>query len=248
MNEVLILGVAAFLAGALNAVAGGGSFLTLPALVFTGVPPVVANATGTLALLPGYLSGAWAYRDVIRSASRIRMSHLIGLSLVGGMAGAFLLLFTSSEGFERLVPWLLLAATLLFMAGPALSRRFARGSPAPRAAGAGGLFAISVYGGYFNGGLGILLMAFFGLVGERNLHVSIGLKNVVSTLLTAVAVVVYIAGGLIEWDSVWVMMASATAGGYAGAKLAQRMPVAYVRGFVVLVGLVMTVVFFRRIL
>lgn len=246
MNDVLILGAAAFLAGALNAVAGGGSFLTLPALVFTGVPPVVANATGTLALLPGYLSGAWAYRDAIRASKGMRMSQLIGLSVVGGIAGALLLLFTSSEGFERLVPWLLLAATVLFIAGPAVSRRFAERAPVPRVGGAG-LFAISVYGGYFNGGLGILLMSFFGLVGERNLHVSIGLKNVVSTVLTAVAVVVYIAGGLIEWDSVWLMMVSATAGGYAGARLAQRMPVKFVRWFVVLVGLSMTVVFFLRL-
>lgn len=246
MNDVLILCAAAFLAGALNAVAGGGSFLTLPALVFTGVPPVVANATGTLALLPGYLSGAWAYRDAIRASQGMRMSQLIGLSLLGGVAGALLLLFTSREGFERLVPWLLLAATLLFMMGPALSRRLAQRAPRPGAGGVG-LFAISVYGGYFNGGLGILLMSFFGLIGERNLHVSIGLKNVVSTLLTAVAVVVYIAGGLIEWTSVWVMMVSATVGGYAGARLAQRMPVAWLRGFVVLVGLSMTVVFFLRL-
>lgn len=246
MNDVLILCAAAFLAGALNAVAGGGSFLTLPALVFTGVPPVVANATGTLALLPGYLSGAWAYRDAIRASQGMRMSRLIGLSLLGGIAGAVLLLFTSSEGFARLVPWLLLAATLLFMAGPAVSRRLAQRAPRPGAGGVG-LFAISVYGGYFNGGLGILLMAFFGLVGERNLQVSIGLKNLVSTLLTAVAVVVYIVGGLIDWSSVWVMALSATAGGYAGARLAQRLPVAFVRGFVVLVGLSMTVVFFLRL-
>lgn len=246
MNDVLILCAAAFFAGALNAVAGGGSFLTLPALVFTGVPPVVANATGTLALLPGYLSGAWAYRGAIRASGGLRMSHLIGLALLGGIAGALLLLFTSSEGFERLVPWLLLAATVLFMVGPAVSRRFAERAPAPRAGNAG-LLAISIYGGYFNGGLGILLMAYFGLIGERNLHASIGLKNVVSTLLTAVAVAVYMAGGLIEWDSVWVMMVSATAGGYAGARLAQRMPVTFVRWFVVLVGLAMTVVFFLRL-
>lgn len=129
MFETALLLTAAFVAGALNAVAGGGSFLTLPALVFTGMPPVVANATGTVALLPGYLAGAWGFREDTAPPPGLSMRLLVALSLAGGAAGAALLLVTPEATFRRVVPWLLLAATALFAFGPWLRQRLAGGVP-----------------------------------------------------------------------------------------------------------------------
>lgn len=245
MADILLLLAAAFVAGALNAVAGGGSFLTLPALVFTGVPPVVANATGTVALLPGYLAGAWGFREDTAPPPGLSMRLLVALSLAGGGAGAALLLVTPEATFRRVVPWLLLAATALFAFGPWLRQRLAGGAPSPFKAVAG-LLAVAAYGGYFNGGLGILLLALFGLLGQTSLHAMNGLKNGVSALLTAIAVAIYAAGGVVQWPQALVMMLAATAGGYGGARVARHIPAQWLRGGIVATGLVMAGVFFWR--
>jgi hypothetical protein len=219
MLETTLLLTAAFIAGALNAVAGGGSFLTLPALVFTGVPPVVANATGTVALLPGYMAGAWGFREDTAPPPGLSMRLLVVLSLIGGAAGAGLLLVTPDATFRRVVPWLLLAATALFAFGPWLRQKLAGGTPSTAKATAG-VLAVAAYGGYFNGGLGILLLALFGLLGQTNLNAMNGLKNWVSALLTAIAVAIYAAGGLVLWPQALMMMVAATAGGYGPVLLA----------------------------
>ena len=247
MFDTSLLLVAAFVAGALNAVAGGGSFLTLPALVFVGVPPVVANATGTVALLPGYAAGAWGFREDTEPPPGLTMRLLVVLSLVGGAAGAGLLLVTSNEVFSIVVPWLLLAATLLFALGPQLRSRLAAGSNHPSTAKATlGVLAVAVYGGYFNGGLGILLLALFGLLGQTRLNAMNGLKNLVSALLTAIAVAVYAVGGVVNWRHALLMMLAATAGGYIGARVARRIPAVWLRWGIVATGLVMTGIFFWR--
>lgn len=247
MGEWSLLLAAAFVAGALNAVAGGGSFLTLPALVFTGVPPVVANATGTVALLPGYLAGAWGFREDVQSPPGLAMKSVIVLSLLGGAAGALLLLFTPDATFRQVVPWLLLAATAMFAFGPQLRRWTAgtthAGPPSALKAGLG-MLAVAIYGGYFNGGLGIVLLALFGLLGQTRLAAMNGMKNLVSALLTAIAVVVYAAGGLVEWPQALGMMVAATLGGYGGARLARRIPAPWLRGGIVVTGLVMSALFF----
>lgn len=246
MFEIALLLIAAFMAGALNAVAGGGSFLTLPALVFTGVPPVVANATGTVALLPGYIAGAWGFREDTAPPPGLSMRLLVVITLIGGAAGAGLLLVTTDATFRLVVPWLLLAATALFAFGPQLRKALA-GSGTPSTAKATvGVLAVAVYGGYFNGGLGILLLALFGLLGQTNLNAMNGLKNWVSALLTAIAVVIYAAGGVVLWQQALMMMVAATAGGYGGARVARRIPADWLRGGIVLTGLVMTGVFFWR--
>ncbi len=245
MFETALLLTAAFVAGALNAVAGGGSFLTLPALVFTGMPPVVANATGTVALLPGYLAGAWGFREDTAPPPGLSMRLLVALSLAGGAAGAALLLVTPEATFRRVVPWLLLAATALFAFGRWLRQRLAGGVPStPKAV--AGVLAVAAYGGYFNGGLGILLLALFGLLGQTNLHAMNGLKNWVSALLTAMAVAIYAAGGVVLWPQALVMMLAATAGGYGGARVARRIPAQWLRGGIVATGLVMAALFFWR--
>ncbi|SER10611.1 sulfite exporter TauE/SafE family protein [Giesbergeria anulus] len=248
-DALLLLG-AAFGAGALNAVAGGGSFLTLPALVWTGVPPVVANATGTVALLPGYVASVWGQRQDMQAPPGLSLWAVAWLSLLGGALGAALLLLTPNATFSRIVPWLLLLATALFAFGPRL-RQWISGmagatGQAPRWRVGVGLLAVGVYGGYFNGGLGILLLAFWSLCGATSLHQMNALKNGVSALLAAIAVVVYAAGGVVQWPQALLMMLAATAGGYAGARLARRIPAQWLRAGIVLTGLVMAALFFAR--
>ena len=253
LGHLALLLVAAFTAGALNSVAGGGSFLTLPALVFTGVPPVVANATGTVALLPGYMAGAWGFKDDMQSPPGLSMKQVIALSLVGGSAGAALLLFTPDETFRKVVPWLLLAATAMFAFAPQL-RAWASGKNAGNATlkatnatkAAIGMLIVTVYGGYFNGGLGILLLALFGLLGQTQLNAMNGMKNLVSALLTAIAVTIYAVGGIVQWEQALVMMVAATAGGYGGARVARKIPAHILRWGIVATGLVMAGLFFAR--
>lgn len=223
----------------MNAMAGGGSFLTLPALVYAGVPPVAANATGTVALLPGYVSGAYGFRHDIRPVGRIGIRWLALVSLAGGLVGAGLLLVTPDELFRAIVPWLLLAATALFAFGGRLFstlRRFGAGGPAAML---GALFAVSVYGGYFNGGLGILLLAHLSLFGLTDLNAMNGLKNLLSAVLTAIAVAAYALGGAVHWPEAALMTVTAIAGGYAGARLARRIPPLVLRAGIVAVGLFM---------
>ena len=251
MLEWCVLLLAAFVAGALNAVAGGGSFLTLPALVFTGVPPVAANATGTVALLPGYAAGAWGFREDMQAPPGLSMKSVVLLSLIGGSLGAALLLFTPNELFRKVVPWLLLAATAMFAFGPQLRKWAARGGEAsPQAASpikaAIGMLAVAIYGGYFNGGLGILLLALFGLLGQTQLNAMNGMKNLVSALLTAIAVAIYAAGGIVQWQQALIMMLAATAGGYGGARVARKIPAQWLRWGIVATGLVMSGVFFWK--
>ena len=250
MLEWCVLLLAAFVAGALNAVAGGGSFLTLPALVFTGVPPVAANATGTVALLPGYAAGAWGFREDMQAPPGLSMKSVVLLSLIGGSLGAALLLFTPNELFRKVVPWLLLAATAMFAFGPQL-RAWAAGKNAAHATpsmakAAAGMLIVAIYGGYFNGGLGILLLALFGLLGQTSLNAMNGMKNLVSALLTAIAVVIYAVGGIVEWKLALVMMAAATLGGYLGARVARKIAPHVLRWGIVATGLVMAGLFFAK--
>ncbi len=242
--DAALLGGAAALAGALNAVAGGGSFLTLPALAMAGVPLVSANATGTAALLPGYLAGAWALRRELSGPMSPSLRRLGGLSVLGGAAGAVLLLSTSNHVFARIVPWLLLAATLLFALGPRLLRRRPGVAPARgRWLADLGIVAVAVYGGYFNGGLGILLLAVLGALGHTDMGRMNGIKNFVSAILTLIAVALYAASGAIVWTYALWMALGATVGGYFGGTVARRLRPEWVRGFVVVTGLAMTVAF-----
>ncbi|MFP5511731.1 MAG: sulfite exporter TauE/SafE family protein [Alphaproteobacteria bacterium] len=245
MIELLLL-TAAFLAGAMNAVAGGGSFLTLPALIYAGVPPVAANATGTVALLPGYASGVYGYRQDLTPVGNLSLPLLSVVSLVGGLAGAGLLLVTPDSVFRGIVPWLLLLATALFAFGNMLAQRLRSLGLHGNGAMLGTLFAVSVYGGYFNGGLGILLLAQLSLFGMTDLNAMNGLKNLFSAVLTAIAVVAYAAGGAVEWPKALLMTVAAVAGGYVGARVGRRIPKPALRAGIIAVGLVMSAVFFLK--
>jgi uncharacterized membrane protein YfcA len=241
---VALLLAAAFFAGALNAVAGGGSFLTLPALIAAGVPPVAANATGTVALLPGYASGAWGFRHDLKPVEGTGLVALSLVSLGGGLIGALLLLATPNDLFRAIVPWLLLAATALFAVGEHLSVALRRTGAHGRGPMLAGLFVVSIYGGYFNGGLGILLLAHLALFGLTDLNAMNGLKNVLSAVLTAIAVAAYAIGGAVHWAEAGLMTIAAIAGGYAGARVARRIPKKVLRAGIVLVGITMAVLFF----
>jgi uncharacterized membrane protein YfcA len=247
MLTYLVLAIAGFAAGALNAVAGGGTFLSFPALVWVGVPPITANATATFAALPGYVGSAWGFRRDLAAQGPLSTRAIIALSIAGGFVGALLLLVTSQETFSAIVPWLLLLATVVFAAGPLILRRVTAGGRAGFgiAAAAAMVFAVTVYGGYFNGGLGIMLLAVFGLIGFTDLSAMNGLKNVVSAILSLVAVATYLAAGLIDWTYALPLALSCALGGYVGARLARRVAnPAILRMFITTVGAVMTILFF----
>ncbi|GAB3187592.1 sulfite exporter TauE/SafE family protein [Hydrogenophaga aquatica] len=250
LSNAALLAFAAFAAGVLNAIAGGGSFLTFPALVFTGVPPIVANATSALAVSPGYLGSTLGFKAELRRLPWARLRAETLIAATGGVLGALLLLVTPSAVFSGLVPWLLLFATLLFVAGPWLARRASPADgqtahPYERWRGLG-LMAVAIYGGYFNGGLGILLMALYTVTGERHLHTTNALKNLNSLVLSVLSVITFALAGAIAWGPAVLMMVSATAGGYAGAHWSKRLPASWVRAVVVLTGLVMSALFFAR--
>jgi hypothetical protein len=240
----LLTGGAAFAAGVLNAMAGGGSFLTFPALVFAGVPPLAANATSAMAVSPGYLGSVLGFRSELRALPRTLVQREVAIAAVGGLIGAGLLLITPDRVFAGLVPWLLLLATALFAAGPLLAKRHGgHGHPVWRLP---GLMGVAIYGGYFNGGLGILLMAFYTLTGESRLNTVNALKNLNSFVLSLLSVTAFAVAGAIVWpQAVW-MMALATAGGWVGARWAKRLPARWVRGLVIGTGLIMSGVFFYR--
>ncbi len=248
MLTTTILALAGFGAGALNAIAGGGTFLTFPALVWLGVPPIMANATATFAALPGYAGSSWAYRRDIQAGDGPSLRALVVTALLGGILGALLLLVTPEDLFSGVIPWLLLIATLAFAAGPALLRGLlASGRSLPDAVSLTLLLLVSIYGGYFNGGLGILLLAAFGLIGMSDLHRMNGLKTLASLVLSAASVVTYSLAGLIDWTALVVTGLGCTAGGYVGAHMARKVQdTALLRTFIVTVGLVTTIVFFTQ--
>lgn len=245
MTEYLILGLAAFFAGMLNTIAGGGTFLTFPALVYTGVPVVAANATSAVAVFPGYLGGALGFRREVASLERTRLLKIVVLTAIGGFIGSILLLFSSNEAFSAVVPFLLALATFAFVFGNSL-RRIAERHSLARTDGPLGTVIVAIYGGYFNGGLGIVLLALFSLWGMRDLNLMNGLKNGLSFVLSAISVATFATAGIVAWPQALLMMVAATIGGYAGAPVARALPPAVIRGVVIAVGTIMSGIFFWR--
>jgi len=245
---LLLVGLAAFAAGFINALAGGGSFLTFPALIAAGLPPIAANASSTVALFPGQIATAVLARDGLVAASkdkRIDVPLLSAISLVGGLAGGLLLLITPDETFKRIVPWLILFATFVFASGN-LTREGARRlhlGPTGIAVAQG---LVAIYGGYFGGGAGILMLAALTLFGLRDIWLMNSVKILFAVLMNTAAVVTFVVAGLVHWHLTAIVAVGALAGGYAGIHAARRMPTRAVKGFVVLVGLVLTAYFFLK--
>lgn len=249
LHPAPLLALAAFAAGALNAVAGGGSFLTFPALVYVGVPPIVANATSALAVSPGYLGSTLGFKEELHALPRERLRREMAVAAIGGVLGALLLLITPARVFSGLVPWLLLFATGLFALGPSLSRwaQQNHGEAGLLRWRTPGLMLVSIYGGYFNGGLGILLLALYTVTGERSLNSANALKNLNSLVLSWLSVLAFVLAGAIAWPQGLWMMVCATAGGWFGARWAKRLPVSWLRLGVIATGVVMSALFFARL-
>lgn len=249
LPTVIFLFCAGALGGALNAVAGGGSFIAFPALLFSGVAPIAANATNTVALWVGVTASSGAYRKHLDLSRRV-MIPLAVTSLIGGIAGAYLLLHTPAQTFLRVLPWLMLGATLLFIFGGRLagSRTGLAHDISTSALTFAALFelVVAVYGGYFGGGVGILNLAMLAAVGMTDIHAMNALKVVLGGIINGIAVVTFIVAKAVAWKQGSVMIVGALVGGYLGAHYAQKLPQAWIRAFVIAVGVGMTVYFFWR--
>ena len=248
MPDYLVLVLAAFLAGILNTVAGGGTFLTFPALFYAGIPPVAANATSAVAVFPGYLGGAAGFRRELRSFGKGPLLKAIAVTAVGGLIGSLLLLMSSNDAFSAIVPFLLLVATLVFAFGEAI-QTWARGNRfGVQPNGSIGTLLVSIYGGYFNGGLGIVLLALFSLWGMKDINAMNGLKNGLSFVLSAISVAAFAVAGIVAWPQALAMMLAAIVGGYLGVPVARALPAKFVRGIVIAVGAAMSAIFFVRLI
>ena len=252
---IVLLFFAAAIGGGLNAVAGGGSFLTLPSLIFAGVSPVVANATSTLALWPASISSTFAYRGDIKTSPRWLV--ILGLtSVAGGLAGALLLVRTSDSSFLRLLPWLMLVAAATFTFGSKLRpkrttggvHRFEHGGAwHPSMIGIVAIqLVIAAYGGYFGGGMGIMMLATLALAGMTNIHEMNGLKALLGVSINGLALLTFVLNGAIQWKYGLTMAAGGILGGYSTAAFARKLEPRYIRIFVIVVGWVMTAYFFVR--
>jgi uncharacterized membrane protein YfcA len=246
--EIIGLALAAALAGAINAIAGGGTLLTFPVLLFYGTPPVVANATSTLALVIGTAGSIFGFRGQME-AVRPWLARFVPVSLLGGLLGSMLLTHTSNAAFARLVPFLILFATVLFFAQGAF-RRFAQSDrPQPQrhvAVAVAFQFAVAIYGGYFGAGIGILMLASLGFLGLTDIHEMNALKNVLGSLINVVAALWFVASGLVDWPKAGVMTIGALAGYYLGAHYSQRIPRESVRRLITGIGFAISIVAFWR--
>jgi uncharacterized protein len=235
----------------MNSIAGAGTLLTFPALVALGVPAIDANATSTIALWPGALGSMWGYREELTGARRWALGFALP-SLLGGGLGAFLLLTTPPDRFSAIVPWLVLGATALFMIRGPMMRWMASGrepgvdTPSdveltrhwPPPSIIAWQFLVSIYGGYFGAGVGILMLAALGFMGLRNIHRMNGLKNWGGLCMNFVAAVLFAFSSLVHWKVALPMAVGAVTGGYLGSRIAQRVPQSLVRGAVVAIGLI----------
>jgi hypothetical protein len=241
LTALLLALLAAAVGGAINSIAGGGTLLTFPAIVALGVPPLVANATSTVALWPGSLGSMWGYRGELTGA-RAWLVRFTLPSLLGGATGAALLLSTGADRFEQIVPFLVLGATLLFMLQGPLTG-WLRGhaghalpTEPPSWLFVGYQFLVGVYGGYFGAGIGILMLAVLGLMGLTNIHRMNGLKNWGGFCINGVAAAMFAVSGIVNWPLALALAVGGLLGGYAGSRLAQRVGQTVVRRAVVAIG------------
>jgi uncharacterized membrane protein YfcA len=245
-SEFLILTAAGFIAGTLNAVAGGGTFFSFGALLAVGLPPITANATSAVAMVPGYVASAIAYRSELGAIRRTAVALAV-VSALGSLIGAAVLIALDNETFAAFVPWLLLAATLVFALGPWVSRRLPARShegSSHRAVAAAIQFVMSIYGGFFGAGMGILMLASLGLTEGQNFHRINALKHVLSIVIQSAAILVFIRGDVISWTEALVLIFAVIGGGWLGVDVAKRVPVVAVRAFVVAAGSALTLYYF----
>jgi len=248
--KLLSLFTAGFLGGILNSIAGGGSFITFPALLFFGVPPISANATNTFASCAGYLSGAFAFRKDLY-AHKGELPLILLISLAGGIAGAWLLLQTPESIFRDIIPWLLLFATLLFIFGGKLNSTLNQFASYHQHASIIGrlllvllLLGICIYGGFFNAGLGIIVLSYLALAGYSNINTMNGLKLLVSSAISLIAIVLFIYSGVIAWQEGMSVLLGTLVGGYVAAHVSRKLSQKHIRSFIITVSCVITFYFF----
>ena len=254
LASALALFAVAVVAGALNALSGGGTFLVFPSLLLAGVPAISANATTTAALWPGVVSSAYAYRPELKYTPLQLGMSLAVISLVGGGLGALLLLGTPTTVFERVVPYLVLLATAVFAFGPRLSVRWAGAAAVGLGREDRGRFLalmaiqllIALYGGYFGGGIGILMLAALSFFGLRRYHHANALRTVLSASVNSVAFLIFVLAGAVAWREALIMASGAVLGGYGAVSLLRRLPDLVLRRAVIAVGLLVTVYLFVR--
>ncbi|MAM86807.1 MAG: hypothetical protein CME36_05780 [unclassified Hahellaceae] len=242
---------AGILAGICNAVAGGGTFFTFPVFLAAGLPPVVANASNAVAVWPGHAFAAVGYRRELRAFSGA-ISLTLWIALIGGSCGAALLIFIPNTVFLKLVPFLILFATVLFAAGPWLSQALStagRGYGDAHASAGTRLaeFLIAVYGGFFGAGMGIMLMAGLHMLGVHDVQQNNALKNLLGAIITSMAVLIFALSGLIDWHLTAIAFAGAVVGGLAGGRIARWLPSSWLRGLVVAIGSLLSIYYFATL-
>jgi len=237
-TTAIMLFAAGFVASAVNAVAGGGTFLTFGAMTLAGAPPITANATSSVTQFPGYVTSTLAYWSDFKSFWRGALVLAV-VSAVGSVAGAAILLSLDNPSFRAMVPWLLIAATALFAAGPWLKPKPRQGDEPAVGGIAGSLvqFVTAIYGGFFGAGMGVMMLATLGLTQAGDYHRLNALKNMLATVIALVAIVVFVGGGAVSWPHALAMLPGSALGGYAGVWIAKRVPQSVVRAFVIVVGL-----------
>ncbi|MCO5733523.1 sulfite exporter TauE/SafE family protein [Rhizobium sp. SSA_523] len=243
ISLILLLFVSGFLSGAVNAIAGGGTFLTFGALTLAGIPPISANATSSIVQFPGYVTSTLAYRSEIAKRWRSAIALTL-ISALGGLGGALILLALDNPSFRAMVPWLLAGATAIFAAGPLLKPKSSEERSASSVLSLFGQFLTSVYGGFFGAGMGIMMLAVLGLTTGGSYHHLNALKNLLATVIAAVAIIVFVSGGVVAWPEAVIMIPAVAAGGYAGVWLARRVPQGIMRMIVVAVGVGLTIYYF----
>jgi len=256
LTETAVLAGTGFLSGLMNSIAGGGSFLAFPVLMFLGLLPINANATSTVALWPGTLSTMIAYHQELWLQKK-RLPVLITLSIIGGAAGAITVLHISNDSFIRVVPYLLLIATLMFTFRPQIINWIrARAHRSDEEVSVSQLFIfftfclafiLSVYNGFFGAGFGIMMLAALGLMGMHHMHEMNAVRSCCGLVSNTVALIIFIVSGLVSWPHVFFMAGGAVIGGYGGAKMARTMPPDHVRRMVIILGWGMTTYFFWKL-
>jgi uncharacterized membrane protein YfcA len=242
-----MLFVAGFVAGVINAVAGGGTFITFGAMTLIGIPPISANATSSIAQFPGYITSTLAYWDDFKTFWRGAIALAVA-SIVGSLLGAWILLQLDNPQFRSLVPWLLIAATALFAAGPYLKPKPKPGQEAAVGSLFGSVmqFLTAIYGGFFGAGMGVMMLASLGLSQAGDYHRLNALKNMLAIVIAAIAIVVFVWGGVVAWPQAIVMIPAVAIGGWSGVWVAKRVPQKVMRWIVIAVGLLLAVYYFVK--
>lgn len=242
-----LVGLAAFAAGLVNAIAGGGSLISFPALLFAGLSPVAASVTNTVALCPGYLGATLSQRKDL-AGQRARILMIVPLSLLGGVAGAYILLNTGDAAFARIVPYLILFAALLLGFQPRLRAFIARKGPATNAERFAivPVFLAAIYGGYFGAGMGVMVVAILAILVDDSLTKLNAVKQLMALTVNVAAAVVFVFSGRTDWSIAGVMFAASMAGGWLGGVVASKIPPAVLRWLVVTIGVAVSIVYFVR--